>query len=69
MISRITLSVKHSDIASLYADDEPIVEGDYMPAIGIFEGGDYTHLCIDNATGKIIGWTPITQEEIDIFKF
>ncbi len=27
-------------------------------------GGDYIHFDIDNETGKIIGWVPLTDEEI-----
>ena len=46
----------------------PIFEHDgYMPDMGML-GGDQTELTIDNATGTIIGWKPITPQDVADFK-
>lgn len=67
----ITLSMKHSDMAVFTAADSNgnfLVELDgYMPDVGNL-GGDYTTFQIDNATGKILNWEPITNIEIEKLK-
>lgn len=63
---KISISCKHSDCASMtiMEGEKTILEHDgYMPNVGIF-GGDYTELEIDNQTGLILNWKPITVEEI-----
>lgn len=71
MKAKIYLFMKHDDTASLIIDnekDEEIFDHQgYMPEVGVF-GGDQTELVIDNETGKIIDWKPITQEELDGLK-
>lgn len=71
-IKKVTISMKHNDLAVMTLDNENDVEvfehDGYMPDMGIFEGGDYTELTIDNATGKIIGWKPITPQDVTKFK-
>lgn len=37
----------------------------YVPRISGLGGGDYIRLSIENETGKIIGWKPITEEDLD----
>jgi hypothetical protein len=71
-IKTVTISVKHSDMAVMTLENEADVEvfehDGYMPDMGVFEGGDYTELTIDNATGKIVGWKSITPEDVARFK-
>lgn len=70
-IEKIKLSVKHDDRADmdlLGINGQLVAEHrDGMPSIGIF-GGDYTNITIDNATGKIDGWKPITLREYEDYK-
>ncbi len=68
---RIKISMKHDDRCNMTIEDEYTVRLDstetgngYMPYLGVF-GGDYTELEIDNATGKILNWKPISENEID----
>ncbi len=67
---RIFISCKHNDMCDFEVidDDNTLYEShDYAPYLGIF-GGDYTHFQVDNETGKIVGWVPITKEEIERLK-
>lgn len=70
-ITRVKLSLKHDDRASMQLinalGDVLADVHDGVPSVGIL-GGDYTDLVIDNASGKIIGWTPITMEEYDAWE-
>ena len=51
----------NTDITS----EETIVEYQgYVPE-GILGGGDAIRLRIDNATGRIIGWTPLDLEALN----
>lgn len=64
---KISLFMKHNDCASITISDgdKNIVEHDgYMPYLNSFIGGDDTQLTIDNETGKIIGWEPISMETL-----
>jgi hypothetical protein len=67
VIKTIELFMKHNDMANFEATDENgkkvFAHDGYMPYTENL-GGDDTELTIDNATGKIIGWVPITLEEI-----
>ena len=70
MKAKIFVFLKHDDTASLLIDkegEEILDHHGYMPHIGIF-GGDQTELEIDNETGQIIGWKPITQEDLEGLK-
>jgi hypothetical protein len=40
------------------------IEG-YAPRIKHLSGGDDTQFQIDNATGKIIGWVPLTDDDME----
>lgn len=65
---KISFSCKHSDMFNCVIVDEEnniMFEHDgYAPQIGSFSGGDYTGFVIDNETGKIENWKPITKEDI-----
>ena len=63
----VRLYLKHDDRTSFGFEDgdfEIDKHSDYLPHVGIL-GGDDTTLTIDNDTGKIIGWIPITKEDFD----
>lgn len=70
-IKTIMINAKHDDRAGatffgeggaqLYAYDVG------MPYVGIL-GGDYTRITIDNETGTIIGWRPVTDSELESLK-
>jgi hypothetical protein len=71
IVMKIFISCKHSDMLDMQIEDEDgnlILEHQgYGPNIGSLSGGDYLSLVIDNDTGKIIDWKPITQDEIENF--
>jgi hypothetical protein len=63
-VKTVSVYMKHNDMTGMQlydADGNTIEEmdSDYFPHVGVF-GGDDTELTIDNETGKIIGWVPIT---------
>jgi len=65
---KIYFSGKCSDMSTLVIEDD---NGDrllyydgYVPNIPAIGGGDYFEMEIDNETGKIMGWTPLTPEKI-----
>ena len=64
----VKLSLKHDDRTSFIFEDDNGFEiekhADYMPYVGIL-GGDYTILTIDNETGKIEGWIPLSKEDFE----
>jgi hypothetical protein len=64
----ITISMKHDDCTCFLAEDGArniLVDlHGYMPEVGNL-GGDQTILQIDNKTGKILNWEPITNIEIE----
>lgn len=70
-IKKVTINMKHNDLVFMSLDNENDVEvfehDGYMPDMGML-GGDQTELTIDNATGKIIGWKPITPQDVAKFK-
>lgn len=39
-------------------------DGTYPPTINKLCGGDYIELSVDNLTGIIFGWKPLTKEDI-----
>lgn len=64
---RISIFMKHNDMTSITVsdNDKVVAEGDgYMPYLNSHLGGDDTQMTIDNETGKIIGWEPITIEDL-----
>ena len=64
---KISLYLKHDDRACFTLTDknEVVYESiEYLPHLGIL-GGDTTELEIDNETGKILNWKPISKEELD----
>ncbi len=67
-IKIVEISMKHSDLVVFILEDakgDIIYEKDgYMPHVGMFNDSDTTDLKIDNETGKIIGWKPITKEDL-----
>jgi len=65
MIKTIHISAKHDDRYAFHTDGDTSVEHDgYALRIPGLGGGDYTRLSIDNATGQIIGWVPLTEESL-----
>jgi hypothetical protein len=47
-------------------DGNEILDVDgYAPYIQNFSGGDDLNFKIDNETGKIIGWVPLTKDNIE----
>lgn len=66
-MATVSIFMKHDDRCYLsyngpneYGHPEFVVwEDGYMPEVNPILGGDTTELMIDNATGCIIGWTPI----------
>jgi hypothetical protein len=71
---KIYIGCKHSDMFNMtVVDDEgnELLEhnGYGVGLFGVFnEGDDYINLTIDNDTGKIIGWKPMTKEEIENYE-
>lgn len=64
---KISLYLKHDDRVSMIINenDVDVYEScDYLPYVGCL-GGDHTELVIDNETGKILNWKPITKEEYE----
>ena len=71
-IKSVTLFMKHNDMTNLILEDEKgntlhEKDSDYFPDVGCI-GGDDTEFKIDNETGKIIGWKPITDEDLTELK-
>lgn len=68
LIKTINIQAKHSDMyfAGIDYEDGTSKEhegyGLYITGLG---GGDYIDFTIDNATGKIMGWVPLTEEKIE----
>jgi hypothetical protein len=71
-IKKIHLSFKHndlSDVSIMDENDNAILEHNgYMLEMGIFIDQDQTVFVVDNETGKIIGWVPITEEDVKRIK-
>jgi len=57
----VKLYLKHGDRARIQMGEAD--EVGYIPYVNAVLGGDDTVLKIDNATGMIIGWTPIVVED------
>lgn len=67
-IKTVLMYMKHNDMTTLILEDGEgktlhEKDSDYFPQVGSI-GGDDTEFKIDNATGKIIGWKPITDEDL-----
>lgn len=67
----VSVYMKHNDLTSfeVFTKDKTLYEkdSDYLPEVAVF-GGDDTTLQIDNMTGKIIDWKPITTEQLQELK-
>ena len=65
---KITISAKCNDMFGMLITDDKnktVLDYDgYVPDIESIGGGDYIELEIDNATGTIIGWVPLTEKTI-----
>lgn len=63
----VSVFMKHDDRATMVLKERGgavLAESEgYLPSAGIF-GGDDTELEIDNETGRILNWKPITVAEI-----
>lgn len=57
-MSSLYVTAKCSDCCVVEFDD--INHHGYVPYIPGIGNGDYIHLEIDNETGKIVGWKPLT---------
>lgn len=68
---KISICAKCSDLCAVTVQDDKgktILEHDgYVPDF-FLGGGDYVEMTIDNDTGKIIGWKPITIDQINEHK-
>jgi hypothetical protein len=60
----ITISAKCSDLFSMSSDTGLEYDG-YVP-YGSLGGSDYVEMSIDNATGQIVDWTPLTAADFGI---
>ena len=69
---KISFGCKCSDMSymTIYDDEgNEIFEHDgYVPSIKGLGSGDYVDIDIDNATGKIIGWVPLSADKIEELK-
>lgn len=67
---KISICAKCSDLCAITVEDDKgktILDHDgYVPDF-FFGGGDYIELTIDNETGKIEDWKPITIDQIKEF--
>jgi len=66
---KIKVNAKCSDLCQIsvqFANSELITNGfDYVPSrIGFGNDTDYLEFTIDNDTGKIEGWKPLTKNQI-----
>lgn len=62
---KIRIVAKCSDCFGMKVlETELEYNGEVPRNIGI-GGGDYVRLTIDNDTGKIEGWKPLTQEQLE----
>lgn len=65
----ITISAKCSDRCHVTITDsngKVTCEHDgYVPNELGLGGGDYIKFTIDNETGRIVGWEPVSKEDID----
>lgn len=67
-IKTVTMGMKHNDLTFFLLEDAQgntlhEKDSDYFPDVGSI-GGDDTEFKIDNATGTIIGWKPLTDEDL-----
>jgi hypothetical protein len=60
----ITITAKCSDLFSMSADTGLYHDG-YVPNSSL-GGGDYVEMVIDNATGQILNWRPLTAADFGI---
>lgn len=67
-ITKVRICAKHNDMyaATAFLENGNQREHDgyglYIDGLG---GGDYLRITIDNATGKIEGWVPLTEEQLE----
>jgi len=68
----ITIYAHSRDCSSVNIFDENdnmlFDHGGYFPYIGHLCEGDDLEITIDNETGKILGWVPLTEEDIQRLK-
>jgi len=67
MIKTVHINANHDDRYSVRFEldsGEPIKHEGYALHMDGLGGGSYTRMAIDNATGQIIGWVPLTEEAI-----
>ena len=62
-MSIVYVTANCSDRCQVSFEEKDVVG--YVPRIPGLGGGDYIRLSIENETGKIIGWNPITEEDLD----
>jgi len=61
---KIQITAKCDDRFGMSVPELDIRIGGYVPRNMGVGGGDYVRLTIDNDTGKIEGWKPLTQEQL-----
>ena len=64
---KLVINAKCSDLCNVeyYKDEKHIIESDgYVPDFKGICGGDYINISIDLDTGKIIGFDPISHEDV-----
>jgi hypothetical protein len=62
---KMSLYMKHNDLASLSIPHLKIDRDDYLPSVGIL-GGDDTQFTVCMECGQITDWKPITDAEIKL---
>ena len=65
----LSISAKSSDLNSIHfkAKNGKVTKSNdyaYVPKGISIGGGDYVELSIDTETGQIIGWKPISDEDV-----
>ena len=67
-VKTISFFAHHTDTFSILAtmsDGSEIENSGYAPHIPAVCSGDDTEFVVDNETGKIVGWVPLTKEELE----
>lgn len=68
---KIFVGGKCSDMAWYYINNEngeTVKDGEgYAPYIKGVSDGDYIEIEVDNETGKVIGWVPMTNKVVESF--
>ncbi len=63
-MKHITINAKCSDLFSM-SSDTGLEHNGYVPASSL-GNGDYIEMTIDNETGQIIGWKPLTPSDFGV---